>query len=55
MTKYRLFHAGRGKWEVRYRKDGRIFGIGYFFQKKEAQKIIRKNNNKRFLSIPNRT
>jgi len=39
--KAKLFHAGRGKWEVRYTKKGKIYGIGYFFKKKEAKKIIR--------------
>ena len=41
----RLFHAGRGKWEVRYKKRGKpnkIYGIGYFYSKKEAEKLLNK-------------
>jgi len=46
--KAKLFHAGRGMWEVRYKKKtgGRIgiFGAGYFYRKKAAQNIIKRIN-----------
>lgn len=44
MAKSKIFHAGQGKWEVRYKKGARMYGIGYFFPKKIAQQIVRKIN-----------
>jgi len=44
MGKARLFHAGYGKWEVRQKRKDRVFGIGYFYPKKEAVKIMNKMN-----------
>ncbi len=47
MVERKLFHAGRGLWEVRYKKKGRTYGIGHFYSKKEAEKIIRKYKKKK--------
>ena len=42
--KAKVFHAGRGMWEVRYKKGGRTFGVGHFFPKLDAQRIARNLN-----------
>lgn len=39
MVKAKIFHAGTGKWEVRYTQGKKIQGIGYFFTKPQAKKI----------------
>ena len=44
MSKSKLFHAGRGLWEVRYKKSGKVYGVGYFYTKKAGQHIIRREN-----------
>ena len=44
MTKAKIFHAGQGKWEVRYRKKGERFGEGYFFPKRVAQQYVKQFN-----------
>jgi hypothetical protein len=48
--KAKIFHAGRGLWEVRYKKkqDGQMVtkGIGYFYPKKVATKIKNRLNKK---------
>jgi hypothetical protein len=38
----KLFHAGYGKWEVRQKRGDRTFGIGYFYTKKEAMKLLKR-------------
>ena len=44
--KAKLFHAGKGLWEVRYKKKDsgvmKTFGRGYFMSKSEATKKLKR-------------
>lgn len=54
MVKAKIFHAGKGLYEVRYKRKGGTMGIGTFYSKRLANKVVKnlKLSEKKRKSIP---